>query len=122
MSVPPSMMAALMGQGGMGAMGGSGQSPFASPVTPYNMQSAMNTTGAGLSIQPGTGMAAGGPNLQQPGMGGNPVLSGQQNSQPGTGLSQAQKMMMAQSLMNAGQQSSSQQQPQMLPMNVGRNT
>jgi hypothetical protein len=108
------MMTALMGQNpnAMG-MGGNG----------------LNPTGQGMSVQPGTGMMAGGPNmqnpysgLQQPGMGGNPAISAQAAGQPGTGLSQAQKMMMAQSLMNMGQQAASRQPPQMLPMNVGRNT
>jgi hypothetical protein len=109
------MMAALMGQdpNAMG-MGGNG----------------MNPMGQGMAVQSGTGMMAGGPTmqqampgmgLQQPGMGGNPAAAAQQAGQPGTGLSQQQKMMMAQSLMNMGQQGK-QSAPQVLPMNVGRNT
>lgn len=116
MSVPPGMMAALMGQGtqGMSGMQGNGMQ------MPFNMNPAINPTGAGTSVQPSTGMMAAGPNLQQPGMGGNPALAAQQGAQPGAGMSQAQKMMMAQTLMGLGQQR--QPPPQAIPMNVGRNT
>ena len=115
MSVPPSMMAALMGQGaqGMNGMGGM--------QMPFNMNTGINPTGAGLSVQPGTGMMASGPSLQQPGMGGNPAMAAQQSSQPTAGMSQNQKMMMANALMGMGSHQQS-QAPQMLPMNVGRNT
>lgn len=86
--------------------------------------------GAGMSVQPGTGMMAGGPAMQQPMSGGNPAMTpGMTGGPPGMGnpqasaapnaMSQAQKMMMAQSLMNMGNQ---QQQPPMTPMQRGNNT